>query len=42
MSKMIVGKALKNNEELIKDKNLEINFAKNIKYYLKIQLFLPR
>ena len=28
MSKMIVGKALKNNEELIKDKNLEINFAK--------------
>ena len=28
MSKMIVGKALKNNEEIIKDKNLEINFAK--------------
>ena len=28
MSKMIVGKALKNNEELIKDEKKEINFAK--------------
>jgi len=28
LSKMIVGKALKNNEELIKDKNMELKFAK--------------
>ena len=28
LSKMIVGNALKNNEELIKDKNLEIKFSK--------------
>jgi hypothetical protein len=42
MSKVIVGKALKNNEELIKDEQNEIKFAKNIKYYLKTLHFLRR
>ena len=40
MSKMIVGKALKYNNELIKDEKKEIEFAKNIKFYLKILHFL--
>ena len=39
MSKMIVGKALKNNEELIKDKNLEINFAKKYQILSKNTAF---
>ena len=42
MSKVIIGKALKNNEELIKDEQNEIKFAKNIKYYLKTLHFLRR
>ena len=39
MSKMIVGKALKNNEEIIKDKNLEINFAKKYQILSKNTAF---
>ena len=42
MSKVIIGKALKNNEELIKDEQKEIKFDKNIKYYLKTLYFLRR
>ena len=39
---MIVGKALKNNEELINDEKKEIAFVKNIKYYQKIQHYLQK
>ena len=42
MGKMIIGKALKNNDELIKDEKKKQNLLKNIKYYLKILHFLQK
>ena len=39
---MVIGKALKNNDELIKDEKSKSNLLKNIKYYPKIPHFLPK
>ena len=40
MGKMIVGKALKNNKELINDEKKEIEFAKKYQILSKIHLYL--
>ena len=42
MSKMIVGKAIKNNKEFTEDEKKEIEFEKNIKFYQKIQLYMQK